>query len=181
MANSDPAMPGALLCLLPVVFLAEMIKAWKLSVARDALGQSHARQAVARRLQTTGKGIDDRWSRDIAQSGNAGCVPEPARLELGMELGMEDVAAPGGWPGSPWDTKPGLPWHSGVRLQLIPAPALGPGLEEPDGATAPPPGAGWAHPGGGEQDALCPGTHIPPRPGHTPGVGLAREATKLGV
>lgn len=110
--------------------LAKLIKAWKLSVSRDTLGQSHARQATAWRLQTTGKGIDDRWSRDIARSGNAGCVPEPARWELGMELGMEDVAAAGGWSGKPRDTKPGLPWHSEVRLQLIPAPATDLGLEE---------------------------------------------------
>jgi len=43
---------------------------------------------MARRLQTTCEGIDDRWSRDIARSGNAGCTPEPARLELGAEGGL---------------------------------------------------------------------------------------------
>lgn len=111
MANSDPARCFAL-CLLPVVFLAKMTKAWKLSVARDALGQSHTRQAVTQRLQTTGKGIDDRWSRDIAWSGNAGCVPEPAMLQLGMELGMEAVALRVGGqasPGTPSQGSPGVP------------------------------------------------------------------------
>lgn len=145
-----------------------MTKACKLSVARDVLGQGHARQAVARRLQTTGKGIDDRWSRDIARSGNAGCVPEPARLQLGTELGMQDVAAPGGWSGSPWDTQPGLSWHSAVRLQLIRVPAVDPGLEEPDGPCSSSRGVGGLVPAPAGREAGCPlswQTH------HTPVLG----------
>lgn len=66
----------------------------------------------------------------------------------GHGAGHGGCGSPGGWSGKPKDTKTGLPWSSEVRLQLIPAPATAPGLEEPDGAAAPLHGGGWAHPSG---------------------------------
>lgn len=98
----------------------------------------------------------------------------------GHGAGHGGCGSPGGWSGKPRDTKPGLPWRSEVRLQLIPAPATAPGLEEPDGATAPPP-RGWVCSShrAGEQDALCPGRHMTTLLLGTPLVwGLSREATE---